>query len=81
MNIKGTVRTKSTIYGTVNVGAVIEKEVEYYEGSYEIKPDINSQVMPTKNKVMRDDVTIKAIPYAEVTNLANGITVTIGGNE
>ena len=79
--ISGTIALKESISGSVGIGSVFEKEKEYYDGSYEIKPTTETQVMQTKEKVMSDDLTITAIPYAEVTNLANGITVTIGGNE
>ena len=51
---------------------------EPYEGDYEIIPKVEPQTMLTKNKVMTDDVTIKAIPIAEVTNETGGKTATIG---
>ena len=51
---------------------------EYYTGEYEVTPKVKMQTLGTKEKVMKNDVTIKEIPYAEVTNLANGKTVTIG---
>lgn len=59
-------------------GAVIKDEPVYYEGEYEVIPSIEEQVLETNRKYMKDDVTVKEIPYAEVANLANGITVTIG---
>lgn len=49
-----------------------------YEGEYDITPKKNKQTMATRGKVMSDDVTILAIPYAEVTNATGGQTVTIG---
>ena len=49
-----------------------------YDGEYAITPKVEAQTMPTKQKVMLDDVTVLAIPYAEVTNNANGQTATIG---
>lgn len=49
-----------------------------YEGEYVITPKVNEQTLPTKQKVMLDDMTVLAIPYAEVTNVSNGKTVTIG---
>lgn len=49
-----------------------------YDGEYAITPKVEAQTLPTKEKVMLDDVTIMAIPYAEVTNNSNGKTVTIG---
>ena len=49
-----------------------------YEGEYVVTPKVNEQTLPTKQKVMLDDMTVLAIPYAEVTNVSNGKTVTIG---
>ncbi len=51
---------------------------EPYEGEYVMTPKIYEQMMPTKNKVLRKDVTIKAIPYVESDNVAGGKTVRIG---
>ena len=49
-----------------------------YEGEYSVTPQITAQTLETENKLMTDDLTIKAIPYFEVSNLAGGSTVTIG---
>ena len=49
-----------------------------YTGSYEVTPKTESQELFTKQKLMTDDVTIKAIPYYNVGNLAGGSTVYIG---
>lgn len=49
-----------------------------YEGEYTIIPSVEEQTMQTKNKTMTNDVTIMAIPYAEVSNSTGGKTVTIG---
>lgn len=54
---------------------------EYYTGAYEVVPKIREQVLETKEKILKENVTVKSIPYAEVTNIANGLTVTIGEPE
>ena len=48
-----------------------------YEGEYEITPRTDEQTIPTKEKVLSEDVVIKAIPFFKVTNLAGGNTVFI----
>lgn len=58
-----------------DAGAVVGTEP--YEGEYIVTPKVEAQTMPTKEKVMFDDVTIKAIPYVESENSAGGTTVTI----
>lgn len=57
---------------------VIGGNVAEYKGNYEVTPAITAQVLETARKVMRDDVTVKEIPYAEVTNPAGGTTIIIG---
>ena len=54
-------------------------EVDYYEGGYEVVPKATAQRLETKDKYLTDNVEIKEIPFANVTNNAGGITVTIGG--
>ena len=50
---------------------------ELYEGEYEVTPQFDEQTLPTKEKVMRDDVTVKAIPISRVSNTSGGTTVYI----
>lgn len=62
----------------------VEEEVIYvadmpqYAGPYQITPRKAEIVLPTKQKSMKDDVTIFQIPYSSVDNPAGGQTVTIG---
>ena len=76
-SLKGSITTKEKISGFVNVGGMIQQES--YDGSYEVNQEIGQQILQTKNKTMVTDLTIKSIPYSEVTNTSNGITETIGG--
>ena len=52
--------------------------VDPYTGDYVVIPTFRDQVLETKNKTMEDDVTVKEIPVAEVSNPAGGLTLTIG---
>lgn len=49
-----------------------------YQGDYVVVPKVLEQVLPTKNKAMRDNLNVKEIPYHEVSN-EMGTTVVIGG--
>lgn len=51
---------------------------EVYEGEYEIMPKTEKQILGTKDKVMKQNVTVTEIPYQEVSN-DTGTTVIIGG--
>lgn len=50
----------------------------YYEGSYEVTPSASEDVtLQTENTYLDANIVVQKIPYAEVTNAANGTTVTI----
>lgn len=56
--------------------------VEEYTGEYEVTPKIiETQTLNTNNKLMKNDVTVKPIPYYETSNNSNGKTVIIGGEQ
>jgi len=48
-----------------------------YMGAYEVTPAVEAQTLPTKQKTMQNDLTVKSIPYYEMDN-QNGTTVYIG---
>lgn len=52
---------------------------DMYDGPYDVTPRIESVILETRNKTMREDVTVYEIPYVEVRNPVGGKTVTIGG--
>lgn len=56
-------------------------DLPVYSGSYTVTPKTTAQSMKTSDKVMTDNVTIKEIPYSEVSNPQSGKTVIIGGTE
>ena len=53
------------------------KDAEPYTGAYEVTPKVEAQTMHTAQKLMAQDVTIKAIPIYDVTNNTGGSTVYI----
>lgn len=59
-------------------GKPIWKELQIYDGEYEVVPDITEQSLQTSQKFMEDNVTIKEIPYSETSNTSGGNTVYIG---
>lgn len=52
--------------------------VEYYTGSYDVTPMVDSQSLATKDKFLKDDVRVQSIPYYDVGNTSGGSTVYIG---
>lgn len=75
--LNGSVKTSGEIY---NAKASISTDHETYNGEYNVIPKIEEQTLNTSDKLMLDDVKIKAIPFYEVSNPYNGETVIIGGN-
>lgn len=67
-------KTNISFPNTTIVNKVVE---DPYEGSYTVVPKNYDQVLPTKNKGMKHDVTVTEIPYFEVSN-AFGKTLIIG---
>lgn len=51
---------------------------ELYEGEYEVIPRFSEQTLPTTDKVLTEDVTVREIPYFETSNESGGTTVYIG---
>ena len=76
--IVGNVSGTAKLSGDISISNTIIVDYDEFEGPYEVKPLIESQTLDTKDKLMKEDLIVQAIPYAEVTNTARGITVTIG---
>ena len=56
----------------------VKQDIEYYEGDYVITPKVDVQTVATAQKTMTSDLTVKAIPFYDVSNLAGGKTIYIG---
>ena len=52
-------------------------DVPAYDGPYEAIPKVEAQTLPTAKKIMREDVSVRAIPYFDVSNPAGGNTIYI----
>lgn len=60
------------------IGNYTPEGVETYEGDYTVIPKTTEQDLYTKNKMMKNDVTVQKIPRHEISN-QTGTTVVIGG--
>lgn len=85
--LKGTIVGTNTLVGKVtnaeflkgNIFIPLSVKSATYDGDYEIIPKVNAQTIETKNKKMKENLTVLAIPYYETSN-PTGKTVYIGGN-
>lgn len=84
-HLKGILHKKGSITGvlsgkTKRIRGVIIKDasVTYYDGPYVVDPSAHGEiVLETNGKAMADNVTVNKIYYAEVSNLADGVTAYI----
>lgn len=53
------------------------KAPSVYEGAYTVTPSAEAQTLPTADKRMSKDVSIKSIPYSEETNASGGTIIYI----
>lgn len=54
-----------------------DTELPTYAGAVDITPSNAAQTIPTKNTAMADNITVQAVPFAEIPN-EYGTTVKIG---
>lgn len=54
-------------------------DIEHYDGAYDVTPLITAQVLPTRDKLMDDNVRVDMIPTREENNAAGGVTFIVGG--
>lgn len=62
---------------SMDMGVTVKKEAPEYQGTYSIIPATSDQTIMTKGRLMKENVTVQEIPYFEVSNASNGVTVTI----
>lgn len=76
-SLSGQVTTTGKLVGEVVIPTSVHAEL--YEGDYVITPRLSDDVvLPTKEKVLRDNLTVQKIPQYEVSNDAGGKTFIIG---
>lgn len=68
----GTINTTAEIAATIRI-----VDPEYYEGETTFTPSASAQVIPTRNLVMTEDITIEPIPsnYGKITWNGSYLTV------
>lgn len=83
--LSGSIAAEASLSGVLScVGGLsgkvsITKEYDIYDGDYKIVPGtFGEQVLPTSNRVLKEDVVVKEIPFYETSNDSGGITAYIG---
>ena len=65
-------------FGSLSVGRCHH---ETYDGTYEVIPTFSRQTLNTHDKLMTDDLTVRAIEVSRTSNPQGGNTIFIGGTE
>nr|DAE24641.1 MAG TPA: hypothetical protein [Myoviridae sp. ctPVE25] len=63
----------------ITFGVSVRNGGELYNGPYIVDPHFTAQVLSTKEKVLREDITVNPIDVARVSNPSGGNTIYIGG--
>lgn len=70
------------IHGTAFISGAIQagiSDVPKYAGETTVTPKVeNETVLPTRDKIVKDDITVLKIPKFEVSNDSGGYTLIIG---
>lgn len=87
-SLSGRISSECTLSGVLSCegglsGKIsINNNYERYDGNYEVVPNaFNTQILPTTNKLLTQDIVVKKIPYYETSNIQQGITVYIAEEE
>lgn len=73
-SLNGTLSEELGFTGSLSVTT----EPESFDGNYEVTPKaFESQTLETKDKLMKENITIKEIPYWESSNQSGGKTAYI----
>ena len=71
--------TVPVMFGTYVSVTTVVHEGDTYDGSYDVTPDWDGQTLPTSLRFCSDDIDVRPIPVASVSNVSGGRTVTVGG--
>lgn len=81
--LKGTIHSGLSVLGTISgnsslVATIVPSTITYpnYDGEYIVIPKVEEQILETKNKITRENIEVKEIPYSETSN-EYGYTITI----
>lgn len=85
--MNGVFDSANTIVGALSIIDTISGElttpmyvdIDAYDGEYEVSPDFIGRTLNTKNKTLKQDISVKPILVESVSNLEGGRTVYIGG--
>lgn len=87
IEIIGSISTENSISGAITqkeklsgmLASAYTTERNPYTGEYEVVPSSGGTTLDTKEKFLKNNITVHPIPYYEVPNTSGGTTVYIAG--
>ena len=76
INYSAEIVSKTTTNLEIKTGIIVTEGTPY-DGNYEVIPTTFEQFLPTKTKIMKEDVNIHSIPYHDISNESGGRTISI----
>ena len=74
--LNGRIRGIASIAGAIQAGI---SDVPKYAGETTVTPKVADEIiLPTRDKIVKDDITVLKIPQFEVSNTSGGYTLIIG---
>lgn len=73
VSVVGTLNPSGSLTAILNTGSI---SYPIYDGEYIITPRVEEQILETKNKITKENIEVKEIPYYENAN-EYGYTITI----
>jgi len=77
--IVGSLSDIGKMSGDLIIPQYVDTEIDDYEGEYDINPDFTGTTLETKDKRLKENISVKPIQIESVSNLEGGRTVYIGG--
>ena len=59
-SVRGTISAEASLTGTLTIPYGVFENQDLYEGEYKVTPSDEVQVLPTANKVLKEDIVIEA---------------------
>ena len=76
--LTGKIRVRASPTGSVHISTG-EAAVPKYDGETTVTPKVADEIiLPTRDKIVKDDITVRKIPQFEVSNTSGGYTLIIG---
>lgn len=80
MALVGTIQPEVSLKAQMNAAITDQSDIYDDIAGYVITPSWEADVvLPTKNKLMKENLTVKKIAQTYVSNEAGGITLILGG--